>query len=111
MTDDDIEIKDLEAFIDGLKTSLDMLGGSDISESKGFQAQLAKAISSLRVKRSEKIEPLPKLLGHVTKEDIKNYLIKELENLKQYLDTKSYPKGKFQLVKKIVDLRAEISRL
>lgn len=111
MTDDDIEIKDLEAFIDGLKTSLDMLGGSDISESKGFQAQLAKTISSLRVKRAEKIEPLPKLLGHVTKEDIKNYLMKELESLKQYLDTKAYPKGKFQLVKKIVDLRAEISRL
>jgi len=111
MTDDEIEIKDLEAFIDGLKTSLDMLGGTDISESKGFQAQLAKAISDLRVKRAQKIEPLPKLLGHVTKEDIKKYLIKELENLMKYLDTKSYPKGKFQLVKKIVDLRAEISRL
>ena len=111
MTDDEIEIKDLEAFIDGLKTSLDMLGGTDISESKGFQAQLAKAISDLRVKRAEKIEPLPKLLGHVTKEDIKKYLIKELEKLMQYLDSKPYPKGKFQLVKKIVDLRAEISRL
>ncbi|MFX0033268.1 MAG: hypothetical protein ACFE8E_10125 [Candidatus Hodarchaeota archaeon] len=111
MTNDEIEIKDLEAFIDGLKTSLDMLGGTDISESKGFQAQLAKAISDLRIKRAEKIEPLPKLLGHVTKEDIKNYLIKELESLMKYLDTKSYPKGKFQLVKKIVDLRAEISRL
>ncbi|MFX1499091.1 MAG: hypothetical protein ACFFBH_16360 [Promethearchaeota archaeon] len=111
MTNEDIEIKDLEAFIDGLKTSLDMLGGSDISESKGFQAQLAKTISSLRLKKTEKVEPLPKLIGHVTKEDIKNYLMKELENLMQYLDSKSYPKGKFQLVKKIVNLRAEISQM
>lgn len=111
MTDDEIEIRDLEAFIDGLQTSLDMLDGIDLSESKGFQAQLAKTISNLRVKRKEKFEPLPKLLGHVTKEDIKNYLMQELEKLMHYLDTKDYPRGKFKLVKKIVDLRAEISRM
>lgn len=111
MTDDEIEIKDLEAFIDGLKTSLDMLDGTDLSESKGFQAQLAKTISNLRIRRAEKFEPLPKLLGHVTKEDIKKYLMKELEKLMYYLDTKEYPRGKFKLVKKIVNLRAEISRL
>ena len=111
MTDDEIEIRDLEAFIDGLKTSLDMLGGIDLSEAKGFQAQLAKTISNLRIKKAAKFEPLPKLLGHVTKEDIKNYLIKELETLMQYLDNKDYPRGKFKLVKKIVDLRAEISQM
>lgn len=108
---DHIEIKDLEAFISGLKTSLDMLDGTDPAESKGFQAQLAKAISSLRIKRAEKVEPLPKILGNVTKEDIKKYLLKELDELMTLLDSQEYPRGKFELVKSIVDLRAEIRLL
>jgi len=111
MGKDQVDIRDLEAFIKGLKTSLDMLDGVDPAESKGFQAQLAKTISDLRVKRSEKFEPIPKILGHVTKEDIKNYLIKELDQLMNYLDSKKYPEGKFKLVKQIVDLRAEINSL
>jgi len=111
MPNDQIDIRDLEAFIRGLKTSLDMLDGVDPAESKGFQAQLAKTISDLRVKRAEKFQPLPKILGHVTKEDIKNYLLKQLDQLKQYLDSQEYPRGKFELVKKIVYLRAEISQL
>lgn len=111
MPNDPVDIRDLEAFISGLKTSLDMLDGVDPSESKGFQAQLAKTISDLRVKRKEKFEPLPKILGHVTKEDLKNYLLKELDQLMRYLDTQEYPRGKFNLVKKIVNLRAEINHL
>lgn len=111
MNDKKVDIKDLEAFIDGLQTSLDMLDGTDISEAKGFQAQLAKTISDLRVKRVEKFKPLPKILGFVTKEDIKNYLLKELEILKDYLENQEYPHGKFKLVMKIVKLREEISQL
>jgi hypothetical protein len=111
MIKDQIDIRDIEAFIKGLKTSLDMLDGVDPAESKGFQAQLAKAISNLRVKRSEKLEHIPKILGHVTKEDIKKHLIKELDQLMNYLDSKKYPEGKFKLVKQIVDLRAEINSL
>ena len=111
MSDNRIDISDLESFITGLKTSLDMLDGADPSQSKGFQASLAKTISALRIKRTEKFEPLPKILGNVTKEDIKNYLLKELEQLMDYLDNQKYPKGKFDLVKKIVHLRAEINRM
>jgi len=111
MSDYKIDISDLESFINGLKTSLDMLDGADPSQSKGFQASLAKTISSLRIKRTEKFEPLPKILGNVTKDDIKSYLLKELEQLMDYLDNQQYPKGKFNLVKKIVHLRAEINRM
>ena len=111
MNDDKIDISDLESFISGLQTSLDMLDGADPTQSKGFQSQLAKTISALRIKRFEKFEPLPKILGNVTKEDIKNYLLKELEQLMRYLDTQEYPRSKFDLVKKIVHLRAEINRI
>ena len=111
MTGSKIDIKDLESFIDGLKISMDMLDGTDPAKSKGFQAQLAKTISDLRVKRAQLFEPLPKILGNVSKEDIKNYLLKELSTLMDYLDKQEYPEGKFTLVKKIVDLRAEISNL
>jgi hypothetical protein len=111
MTGDKIDIKDLESFIDGLKISMDMLDGADPVKSKGFQAQLAKTISDLRIKRVQLFEPLPKILGNVTKEDIKSYLLKELSILMNYLDKQEYPSGKFKLVKKIVDLRAEITHL
>jgi len=111
MSDDKIEISDLESFISGLQTSLDMLDGADPTQSKGFQSQLAKTISALRIKKYDKFKPLPKILGNVTKEDIKNYLLKELEQLMRYLDTQEYPRSKFDLVKKIVHLRAEINRI
>ena len=111
MSEDRIDISDLESFISGLQTSLDMLDGADPSQSKGFQASLAKTISTLRIKRTEKFKPLPKILGNVTKEDIKNYLLKELEQLMDYLDNQNFPRGKFDLVKKIVHLRAEINRM
>ena len=81
MSDDKIEISDLESFINGLKTSLDMLDGADPSQSKGFQAQLAKTISALRIKRTEQFEPLPNVLGNASRENLKNYLLKELVNL------------------------------
>ncbi len=111
MSDDIVDISDLKSFIDGLMISLDMLDGADPSQSKGFQAQLAKTISALRIKRTAKFKPLPKILGNVTKDDIKTYLLKELEQLMDYLDNQKYPRGKFDLVKKIVHLRAEINRL
>ena len=111
MSDNKIDISDLESFISGLTTAIDMLDGADPSQSKGFQSSLAKTISALRLKKTAKFKPLPKILGNVTKEDIKKYLLKELEQLMYYLDTQDYPRSKFDLVKKIVHLRAEINRL
>ena len=111
MNDNKVDVRDLQDFIEGLKTSLDLLEGADPSQSKGFQAQLAIAISKLRIKRSEQIEPLPKFIGNVTKEDIKKYMLDQLETLNDYLDKEEYPKGKFNLVMEIAKLRAEIRNL
>jgi len=111
MSNEKIDVRDLQDFIDGLKNSLDMLEGADPAHSKGFQAQLAIAISKLRIKRSEQFEPLPKFIGKVTKEDIKKYLLDQLETLNNYLDNEQYPQGKFKLVMEIAQLRAEIRNL
>ncbi len=107
-----IDIEDLEAFIDGLKHSIDSLEGTDPLKSHGFQAQLAKTISALRIKKISKIELPPKLSKIRTKEDLKNFLLKQLVELKNLLDANdNNQRKKFELVKKIVDLRAEISRI
>ena len=112
MPNDKVEIKDLEAFIDGLKVSIDTLESVDPNKAKGFQAQLAKAISDLRLKKAAKIEPLPKHIGHFTKEDLKNYLLKELESLQDHLDSTDYnQRRKFDLVKKIALLREQINSI
>jgi hypothetical protein len=112
MPDDTIEIQDLEAFIDGLTTSLDTLGDIDPDKARGFQAQLAKAISDLRIKRAAKIEPLPEHIGHFTKADLKNYLLKELVKLQDHLDSSDFNRRrKFDLVKKIALLREQINSM
>jgi len=64
MSDDKIDISDLESFISGLQTSLDMLDGADPTQSKGFQSQLAKTISALRIKRIEKIRTINALFRY-----------------------------------------------
>ncbi|MFW9998534.1 MAG: hypothetical protein ACFE9Q_01355 [Candidatus Hodarchaeota archaeon] len=112
MGKDKVEIEDLEAFINGLKDSFDTLENIDPTQSKGFQAQMAKAISDLRSKRAAKIEPLPKHIGHFTKEDLKIYLLKELESLQDLLDSSDYNRRrKFELVKKIALLREQVNNM
>ncbi len=112
MGTDKIEIEDLEAFINGLKDSFDTLESIDPTQAKGFQAQMAKAIIDLRSKRAAKIEPLPKHLGHFTKEDLKNYLLKELESLQDLLDSSDYNRRrKFELVKKIALVREQVNNM
>ena len=107
---DTVDIADLEAFIDGLKVSFDSLEHIASSNSKGVQAEVAKAISQLRSKKLDKIEPLPKLLGHVTKEDLKNLFLNRLEKLKIILESNNYPFArKFDLVMKIAKLRAKVN--
>jgi hypothetical protein len=112
MTKDKIDIEDLEAFISGLKHSFDTLEDIDPVQSKGFQAQLAKAISDLRIKRAAKIEPLPKHIGQLSKEDLKNLMLKELESLQNDLETSEYNwRKKFELVKKIVLVREQVNNM
>ena len=112
MTDNVVDIEGLEAFIDGLKHSMDSLQGSDPTQSKGFQASLAKTISKLRSEKMSKIEKPPEILGHYTKEDLKNYLLKQLDKLRDLLDSEEIQSSrhrKFDLVMKITKLRARIS--
>jgi len=112
MAKDTIDIADLEAFITGLKTSFDTLGNLDPSKAKGFQAQLAKAISDLRLKRAAKIEPIPKHIGHFSEKDLKKMLLQELETLKDHLNSSDYNRRrKFELVMKITRLRDQINHM
>ncbi|MHA1490290.1 MAG: hypothetical protein ACTSRI_11625 [Promethearchaeota archaeon] len=112
MEGEKIDIEDLEAFIDGLKTSFDMLGNVNKLESQGFQSQLAKAISKLRLKKVAKIDPLPELLGHYSPMKLKNYLLDKLKELNQILETGDFgPSRKFKLVMKIAQLRARITSM
>jgi len=107
---DQVEIEDLQAFIDGLKVSFDSLELSEPTDSQGMQAQMAKAISQLREKKLDKIKPLPKLLGHVTKKDLKNYFLKQLKELKEILESNNYNSNKkFELVMQITKLREKIN--
>jgi hypothetical protein len=109
--DNPVDIRDIEAFIDGLKVSFDSLEKIETNDSKGFQAQLAKAISELRLKKVAHTEPLPKMLGHVTKDDLKAFFLKELEDLKALLENNAYkPRRKFKLVMQITQLREKINR-
>ena len=106
---DKVEIEDLEAFIDGLINSFDTLGDIDPDKAKGFQAQLAKAISDLRSKRADKIEPLPKHIGRI---DLKALLLSELEALQDDLDSSNYNRrNKFKLVRKIALIREQINAM
>jgi ABC-type Zn uptake system ZnuABC Zn-binding protein ZnuA len=115
MGKDKVDIEDLEAFINGLKDSFDTLENIDPTQSRGFQAQqaqMAKAISDLRSKKAAKIEPLPKHIGHFTKEDLKEYLLKELGSLQDILDSSDYNRRrKFELVKKIALIREQVNNM
>ena len=111
MAEDIIDIEDLEAFISGLKNSIDSLGTTDPKQSKGFQSQLARTISMLRLKKSEKFEPQPEYIGS-SLEDLKAVLLKKLDSLKDLLEeNQSYPSRKFKLVMQITQLRARIRDL
>ncbi|MFX1337386.1 MAG: hypothetical protein ACFFDK_02110 [Promethearchaeota archaeon] len=107
MKNDQIEIDDIEAFIDGLKKSFDSL--DEVDSHQGFQMQLAKAISSLREKKVSKIEPLPKSIGPI---DVKKYLLKKLEDLTSILESDDIKSSKkFNLVMEIAKLREKLNEL
>lgn len=107
MKDEHIDIEDIEAFIDGLKKSFDSL--DQVDSYQGFQMQLAKAISSLREKKVSKIEPLPKSIKPF---DLKDYLLKKLEDLKLVLESDDIKNSKkFNLVMEIAKLREKLNEL
>ncbi len=107
MDDDHIDIDDIESFIDGLKISFDTLEEANVQQ--GFQMQLAKAITALRVKKIAKITHIPK---NIRPRDMKKVLLRELEDLKDLLDSGNYPRTrKFKVVMEIAKLRETVSNL
>lgn len=112
MEPDQVDIDDLEAFIKGLKHSIDSLDQYDKNLSQGFQAKLAKAISQLRVKKMDKIEPLPDHIGNLSGEDVKKFLLNKLNQLKTMLESGEYLQSRrFKLVMEIAKLREKINSL
>ena len=96
-------IKDLENSIDSLdhKTPID-----------GIQAKLARAISELRGERISKIESIPINSVQASNQEMKNFLLLRIEDLKDLLDTSDINfKKKFDLLMEITQLRAKISSL
>ncbi len=88
------------------------MGNADPTKSTGFQAKLAKTISALRLKISDKAEKNPEFIGKFTKQDLKSYLMKKLEKMRNILESGEYPSfKKFKLVKDIAQLRAQINTL
>jgi hypothetical protein len=107
MDDEHIEVDDIESFIEGLKESFDSLEG--INSHQGFQMQLAKAISSLRVKKISKIDLSPKFIKPV---DLKEYLLEKLEELKGILESDDVISSKkFRLAMEIAKLRERLNQL
>jgi len=74
---DDYDIEDLEAFIKGLKDTIDFLDEVDPEIAQEFQQKIAKAISMLQYKKIAKIASFPKF----DKKDVKNFLCNKLEFL------------------------------
>ena len=108
------DIDDIEAFIKGLKDTFDVLDKTNLKDSHGLQLNLAKAISLLRHKKIALIEPQFDPNAPTTKEEMKNFLIKELEHLKNLLDSddnKDKSSRKFKLALKIANLREKIKNL
>jgi hypothetical protein len=109
MEPEEIEIDDIEDFIEGLKRTFDNL--DQVKTQQGFQMQLAKAISSLRMEKVAKIESFPK---SIKPNDLKNYLLNKLEELKKILesdDIKNKTMKRFKLSLEIAKLREKLAEL
>lgn len=108
---DPVDINDIEDFINGLKTTFDSLDGQKDPGVRGYQSKLAKAISALRLKKMAKVEPEFNRIQNYSKEELKTYLLKKLNELRTILDNNEYqsPRRKFNLVMKITKLREKIN--
>ena len=108
-----VVVQNLELIIKDLEKSIDSLENTTIySEAKGIQAKLARAISDLRGERINRIESIPINSGQASKQDLKNFLLLRIEDLKDLLESSdSNYRKKFDLLMEITQLRAKISNL
>ena len=106
-------VQNLELIIKDLENSIDSLENNKNSiEAKGIQAKLARAISELRGERISKIESIPINSGQASNQEMKNFLLLRIEDLKDLLDSSDINfKKKFDLLMEITQLRAKISNL
>ncbi len=107
-----VVVQNLELIIKDLENSIDSLEDKTYIEARGIQAKLARAISELRGERISKIESIPINSGQASKQEMKNFLLLRIEDLKDLLDSSEINfKKKFDLLMEITQLRAKISNL
>ena len=107
-----VVVQNLELIIRDLEKSIDSLENKNSSEARGIQAKLARAISELRGERISKIESIPIKSGQASTQEMKNFLLLRIEDLKDLLDSSEINfKKKFDLLMEITQLRAKISNL
>ena len=105
-----VVVQNLELIIKDLEKSIESLENKTSIE--GIQAKLARAISDLRGERISKIESIPIKSGQASKQEMKNFLLLRIEDLKDLLDSSDINfKQKFDLLMEITQLRAKISNL
>ncbi len=109
----EIDLVNIDLIIKDLKQSFDSLEHGNLEQTQGFQIQLAKTITSLRLLKVSKIEE--KTLGSNKEEDetSKNFLINQLDYFLYLLDQLDgsgieTQKKKFDLIIKIAQLREKL---
>jgi len=111
--DYDIDSENIDLIINDLKKSFDHLEHGNIEQTQGFQIQLAKTITSLRLLKVSKLEENTTSTGKSEDETSKNFLLNQLDYFLYLLDQLDgsgveTQKKKFDLIMKIAQLREKI---
>jgi len=111
--DYDIDSENIDLIIQDLKKSFDNLEHGNIEQTQGFQIQLAKTITSLRLLKVSKLEENTVSGGKSDDENSKNFLLNQLDYFLYLLDQLDgsgieTQKKKFDLIMKIAQLREKI---
>lgn len=111
--DYDIDSENIDLIINDLKKSFDNLEHGNIEQTQGFQIQLAKTITSLRLLKVSKLEDNSLSAGRSEDENSKNFLLNQLDYFLYLLDQLDgsgveTQKKKFDLIMKIAQLREKI---
>jgi len=111
--DYDIDSENIDLIIKDLKKSFDNLEHGNIEQTQGFQIQLAKTITSLRLLKVSKLEENTLRTGKSDDENSKNFLLNQLDYFLYLLDQLDgsgveTQKKKFDLNMKIAQLREKI---
>ena len=111
--DYDIDSENIDLIIHDLKKSFDNLEHGNVEQTQGFQIQLAKTITSLRLLKVSKLEENTVSGGKNDDENSKNFLLNQLDYFLYLLDQLDgsgveTQKKKFDLIMKIAQLREKI---